>query len=50
MIVSRNPMEMYQSILETLKKSSSMIIEDDHKAFASALYNKRAQGKLLLVD
>lgn len=45
----KDPIDQYVNILETLKKKSSLAIQDDKNAWLRA-GQKRAGGKLLLVD
>jgi len=48
-LVLRNPLDIFQTILETLKKSSSMLIEEDVASW-TASGCKKNMGKCLLVD
>lgn len=45
----KDPLEIYQTILETLKKSSTMTIQEDYPAWKAANF-KSSMGKLLLID
>jgi hypothetical protein len=45
----KDPLEIYQTILETLKKSSTMTVQEDYPAWKAANF-KSSMGKLLLID
>lgn len=47
--ICRDPLEIYQTILETLKKSSSMIMTEDYAGWKSSNF-KSCMGKCLMVD
>jgi hypothetical protein len=47
--IYKDPVDQYVAILETLKKSSSMAIQDDYDQYKEAGYLSTG-GKLLLVD
>jgi len=47
--VLKDPVSIYQTVLETLKKSSTMIIEEDYNSWKAYNY-KSKMGKCLLID
>ena len=47
--ILKDPVSIYQTVLETLKKSSTMIIEEDYKSWKA--YNcKSKMGKCFMID
>lgn len=49
MTILKDPIDQYVQVLETLKKRSSMAIQDDFQAWVRS-GKKRAGGKTLLID
>jgi len=45
----KDPIEAYQTIMETLKKCSSMVITEDYKGWKSSNF-KSCMGKCLQID